>query len=667
MPQDLDQLAVNTLRGLSMDAVQKANSGHPGAPMGQAALGWAIWSRLRRHDPARPDWAGRDRFVLSCGHASMLQYSLLHLTGYDVGLDDLKNFRQWGSRTPGHPEYGHTPGVEITTGPLGQGIATSIGMAMAGRHLAGRFDREGHALFDHTIWVIASDGDLMEGISSEAASLAGHLGLGNLVVFWDDNQITIDGRTDITFTEDVVARFAAFGWHTQRVDDGQDVDAIEVAGRAALEDPRPSFIRVRTTIGYPAPHKQDTSGVHGSPLGAEELAATKAVMGWPTEAFYVPAVLSAVKAGLRVKGAKASADWDVRLAAYAKAFPEDAAELTRRLVGTCPAGCFDGLPEFPTDAKGLATRKASGKVIAALAERLPELVGGSADLASSNLVQLPGEAMTPTTMGERNVHWGIREHAMGAAVNGMALHGGVIPYGATFLVFSDYMRGAIRLSALSHIPSIWVFTHDSIGVGEDGPTHQPVEHIAALRAIPNLTVIRPCDANETIAAWKWAIGHRSGPTALILTRQAVPILDRSIYTLASELVRGAYVLADIGDKEPELILMASGSEVGLVVEAGLRLAAEGVNVRLVSFPSWELFSAQPQEYRDAVLLPQVTARLAVEAGIAQGWERWVGSHGDIISIEHFGVSAPAKVIFAQVGFTVENVIARCHAIINMSD
>jgi len=662
MPQDLDQLAVNTLRGLSMDAVQKANSGHPGAPMGQSPLGWAIWSRLRRHDPARPDWAGRDRFVLSCGHASMLQYSLLHLTGYDVSLDDLKNFRQWGSRTPGHPEYGHTPGVEITTGPLGQGIATSIGMAMAGRHLAGRFDREGHALFDHTIWVIASDGDLMEGISSEAASLAGHLGLGNLVVFWDDNQITIDGRTDITFTEDVVARFAAFGWHTQRVDDGQDVDAIEVAGRAALEDPRPSFIRVRTIIGYPAPHKQDTSGVHGSPLGAEELAATKAVMGWPTEPFYVPAELTAVKAGLLAKGAKASADWDVRLAAYAKAFPEDAAELTRRLVGTCPAGCFDGLPEFPTDAKGLATRKASGKVIAALAERLPELVGGSADLAGSNLVQLPGEAMTPTTMGERNVHWGIREHAMGAAVNGMALHGGVIPFGATFLVFSDYMRPSLRLAALMGLNTRYVYTHDSIGLGEDGPTHQPVEHLAALRAIPGFAVFRPADANETRTCWRAALEWH-GPAALALTRQNVPTLDRTVLGAAELALRGGYVLADADGGAPEVILMATGSEVSLALEAREQLASEGVRARVVSMPCFELFDAQDDAYRESVLPRAVRARVAVEAGVRQGWEGYVGFDGGYVTLDRFGASAPAEELYEKLGITAAHVVSEAKRVI----
>jgi len=656
MPQDLDQLAVNTLRGLSMDAVQKANSGHPGAPMGQAPLGWTIWSRLRRHDPARPDWAGRDRFVLSCGHASMLHYSLLHLTGYDVSLDDLKNFRQWGSNTPGHPEFGHTPGVEITTGPLGQGLATSVGMAMAGRHLGGRFGDAEHTLFDHMIWVIASDGDLMEGISSEAASLAGHLELGNLVVFWDDNEITIDGRTDITFTEDVVARFAAFGWHTQSVEDGKDLDAIEAAGEAARKDPRPSFVRVRTTIGYPAPHKQNTSGVHGSPLGAEELAATKKVMGWPEEPFYVPAELADVKAKLMKRGAQASADWDATLADYAKAHAAEAAELKRRLAGTLPDGCFDGLPEFAADAKGLATRKASGKVIAALAERIPELVGGSADLAGSNLVQLPGEAMTPTTMGERNVHWGIREHAMGAAVNGMALHGGVIPFGATFLVFSDYMRPALRLAALSGLNTRYVYTHDSIGLGEDGPTHQPVEHLAALRAIPGFATFRPADANETRVCWQAALEWQ-GPAALALTRQNVPTLDRSVYASADGALRGGYVLADADGGTPQVILMATGSEVSLALEARTALASDGIRARVVSMPCFELFEAQDAAYRESVLPGGIGARVAVEAGIRQGWERYVGFDGGYVTLDRFGASAPAEELYEKLGITSAHVVA----------
>ncbi|NOY93137.1 MAG: transketolase [Deltaproteobacteria bacterium] len=660
MSQHLDQLAVNTLRGLSMDAVQKANSGHPGAPMGQAPLGWTIWNRLRRHDPARPEWAGRDRFVLSCGHASMLHYALLHLTGYDLSLDDLKSFRQWGSRTPGHPEFGHTPGVEITTGPLGQGVATSVGMAMAARQLGGRFDRDGHALFDHTIWVIASDGDLMEGISSEAASLAGHLGLGNLVVFWDDNQITIDGRTDISFTEDVSARFAAFGWQTLSVEDGEDLDAIEAAGQAALADPRPSFVRVRTTIGYPAPHKQDTSGVHGSPLGPEELAATKQVMGWPAEPFYVPAELASVKVELMERGAKASSEWDLRHAAYVEAFPEDAAELDRRLEGVLPQGCFDGLPEFPADAKGLATRKASGKVLAALAERLPELVGGSADLAGSNVVKLPGDAMTKGAMGGRNVHWGIREHAMGAAVNGMALHGGVIPFGATFLVFSDYMRPSLRLAALMGLRTRYVYTHDSIGLGEDGPTHQPVEHMAALRAIPGFAAFRPADANETRVCWQAALEWQ-GPAALALTRQNVPTLDRSVLGSADGALRGGYVLADADD--PQVILMATGSEISLALEAREQLASAGVRARVVSLPCFALFEAQDAGYRESVLPNAVRARVAVEAGIRQGWERYVGFDGAYVTLDRFGASAPADVLYEQLGLTSARVVSEAKRVL----
>jgi len=689
---DLQQRAINTLRFLSVDAIQQANSGHPGLPMGAAAMAYTIWTCHLRHNPSHPRWPDRDRFILSGGHGSALLYSLLHLTGYDLSLDELKHFRQWGSVTPGHPEYGLTPGVETTTGPLGQGFANGVGFAIAEAHLAAQFNQPGHAIVNHFVYAIVTDGDLMEGVASEAASLAGHLRLGKLIYLYDDNHISIDGSTDLAFTEDRAARFAAYGWHTQTVPDGNDVEAIDSAIRAAKQEPRPSLILCRTHIGYGLPTRQDTSKAHGEPPGDNELNAAKQNLGWPLEPrFYIPKDVLAHFREAVTRGAQAEAKWQERLDAYRAAFPEKAAELERRLAGELPEnwdadlpvfGPIPPAPPFPSRAcpelvegEGgmgglgpIATRAASGKTLNALAAKIPELIGGSADLAPSNNTWLEGypDFQSATPQG-RNFHFGVREHGMGGIVNGMALHGGVIPYGATFLVFSDYMRGAIRLSALSNIPSIWVFTHDSIGVGEDGPTHQPVEHLAALRAIPNLTVIRPCDANETIAAWKWAIGHRSGPTALILTRQAVPILDRSIYTLASELVRGAYVLADIGDKEPELILMASGSEVSLIVEAGLRLAAEGVNVRLVSFPSWELFSAQPQEYRDAVLLPQVTARLAVEAGIAQGWERWVGSHGDIISIEHFGVSAPAKVIFAQVGFTVENVIARCHAIINMSD
>jgi transketolase len=679
---DLQQRAINTLRFLSADAVQQANSGHPGLPMGAAAMAYAIWTRHLRHNPRHPRWPDRDRFVLSGGHGSALLYSLLHLTGYDLSLDELKRFRQWGSLTPGHPEYGLTPGVETTTGPLGQGFANGVGFAIAEAHLAAEFNQPTQSwsetgikrgsqtpyeqqIIDHYVYAIVTDGDLMEGVASEAASLAGHLRLGKLIYLYDDNHISIDGSTDLAFTEDRAARFAAYGWHTQVVPDGNDVEAIDAAIRAAKQDARPSLILCRTHIGFGLPTRQDTAKAHGEPPGEEELNGAKKKLGWPLEPrFYIPEDVLAHFREAVDRGAQAEAEWQERLDAYHAAFTEKAAELERRLAGELPENWEADLPAFPADAKGMATRSASGKTLNVLAAKIPELIGGSADLTPSNNTWLEGYPdFQSTTPQGRNFHFGVREHGMGAVVNGMALHGGLIPYGATFLVFSDYMRGAIRLSALSHIPSIWVFTHDSIGVGEDGPTHQPVEHIAALRAIPNLVVIRPCDANETVEAWKWAIGHRGGPTALILTRQAVPILDRSIYTPASELARGAYVLADIGDVQPELILMASGSEVGLIIEAGLRLAAEGVNVRLVSFPSWELFEAQEAEYRQAVLPPSVRARLAVEAGAAQGWERWVGDGGAVIAMDRFGASAPAKVLLEQFGFTVENVIAKARELL----
>ncbi len=689
---DLQQRAINTLRFLSADAVQQANSGHPGLPMGAAAMAYTIWTRHLRHNPRHPHWPDRDRFILSGGHGSALLYSLLHLTGYDLSLDEIKHFRQWDSRTPGHPEYGLrrersgerlTPGVETTTGPLGQGFANGVGFAIAEAHLAAEFnqpdgtrinaDKRGeekirahprssasYEIIHHYVYAIVTDGDLMEGVASEAASLAGHLCLGKLIYLYDNNHISIDGSTDLTFTEDRAARFAAYGWHTQIVPDGNDVEAIDAAIRAAKQDARPSLILCRTHIGYGLPTRQDTAKAHGEPPGDEELNGAKKKLGWPLEPrFYIPEDVLAHFREAVGKGARSEAKWQERLEAYRIAFPEKAAKLERRLSGELPKDWDADLPAFPADAKGMATRAASGKTLNALAAKIPELIGGSADLAPSNNTWLAGYPdFQSTTPQGRNFHFGVREHGMGAIVNGMALHGGVIPYGATFLVFSDYMRGAIRLSALSRIPSIWVFTHDSIGVGEDGPTHQPVEHIAALRAIPNLTVLRPCDANETVEAWKWAVSHRSGPIALILTRQALPTLDRDIYAPASELVRGAYVLADIGDKQPELILMASGSEVSLIVEAGLRLAAEGVNVRLVSFPSWELFAAQDEEYRQAVLPPSVRARLAVEAGVAQGWERWVGDGGAVIAMDRFGASAPAKVLLEKFGFSVENVIAK---------
>ncbi len=656
--QDLQEKAINTIRFLSADGVQQANSGHPGLPMGAAALAYTIWTRHLRHNPHNPAWPGRDRFVLSGGHGSMLLYSLLHLTGYDLPLDELKRFRQWGSKTPGHPEVGLTPGVEVTTGPLGQGFATGVGMAMAQAHLAARFNRPNYPLFDGYIYAIVTDGDLMEGVAAEAASLAGHLRLGRLIYLYDDNRISIDGSTDLAFTEDRAARFEAYGWQVLRVADGNDVEAIDLAIQQARTDPRPSLIVCRTHIGYGAPNKQDTSAAHGAPLGDEELAAAKRNLGWPVEPrFYIPEDVLAYFRQAVDLGKQWESAWNAMFAAYRKEYPDLGAELDRRLRGELPPNWEASLPVFPADAKGMATRAASGKVLNALAEPLPELLGGSADLAPSNKTWLNGfPAFQADTPEGRNFHFGVREHAMGAAVNGMALYGGVIPYGGTFLVFSDYMRGAMRVGALSHVPAIWVFTHDSIGLGEDGPTHQPVEHLAALRAIPNLVVIRPADANETAAAWKVAIERRSGPTALVLSRQNAPTLDRNLYESASELARGAYVMADFGEGTPELILMASGTEVTLVAEAAGLLAAEGINVRLVSFPSWELFAAQPQEYRDAVLPPHVTARLAVEAAIPMGWERWVGTQGAVIGVETFGASAPYKTLYEKFGLTVENVV-----------
>jgi len=662
---DLQARAINTLRFLSADAVQKANSGHPGLPMGAAAMAYTVWMRHLRFNPRNPGWPDRDRFILSGGHGSMLLYSLLHLTGYDLALEQLENFRQWGSITPGHPEAGLTPGVEVTTGPLGQGFGNGIGMAIAAAHLAARYNRQDYDVVDHFIYAIVTDGDLMEGVASEAASLAGHLRLGRLVYLYDDNHISIDGSTDLAFTEDRTARFAAYGWHVQTVGDGNDVEAIDDAIRRAKDDPRPSLIAVRTHIGYGLPTRQDTSKAHGEPPGEEELAGAKDNLGWPQEPrFFIPDDVLLHYRGCIQRGEKAEASWNTRMGAYASDYPELAVELQRRLEGELPHDWDAGLPVFPADSKGVATRAASGKVINALAVRIPELIGGSADLEPSNKTWIDeSPAFQAETPEGRNFHFGVREHGMGAIVNGMAQHGGVIPYGGTFLIFSDYMRPAIRLSALSSYPSIWVFTHDSIGLGEDGPTHQPIEHLAALRAIPNLVTIRPADANETAEAWKMAVSRRNGPTALALTRQNVPTLDRELYTPASELQRGAYILADFGESAPELILMASGSEVSLILDAGARLAAEGVNLRLVSFPSWELFDAQTQSYRDHILLPSVKARLAVEAGVAQGWERWVGDQGKVISIERFGASAPYKTLYAQFGLTVENVMQQAHALI----
>jgi len=653
-----DALVIDTIRALSMDAVQAANSGHPGTPMALAPLGWTIFSKLRKHAPASPHWIDRDRFVLSCGHASMLQYGLLFASGYDLSLDDIKAFRQWGSKTPGHPEFGHTVGVETTTGPLGQGIATAVGMAMAEVHLAKRFNRPGHEIIDHHTWVIASDGDVMEGVSAEAAAIAGRLELGKLIVYWDDNDITIDGRASLSTREDVCARFAAAGWHVERVDDGNDIAAIVRASEAAKKDPRPSFIRVKTIIGYPSPGKQDTSDAHGAPLGKDEISATKKVMGWPDVAFHVPDGIAGIAASVRDAGAAREASWKTAFAGYEAAHPELAATLVAAMSGELPAGWEGNLPEFPADAKGIATRKASEKTIQALAKAIPQLVGGSADLAGSNLTTMEGEAdFLPEAEGiPRNVNWGIREHGMAAAVNGMALHGGVVPFGATFLIFADYMRPSLRLAALMGIPTRYVFTHDSIGLGEDGPTHQPIEHLASLRAMPGFSVFRPGDANETRECWKLML-RSHGPAAIVLTRQNLPTLDRSVFAPADNARFGAYVVAEAEGGSPDAILVGTGSELSVAIEARTLLAAEGIKARVVSMPCWELFLAQSAEYRASVFPAAVTARVVVEAGVRMGWERFIGEDGGFVTLERFGASAPAPILFRELGITKEHVAA----------
>ncbi len=660
--RDLQNLAINTLRFLSADGVEQAKSGHPGLPMGAAPMAYAIWTRHLRHNPANPGWPERDRFILSGGHGSMLLYSLLHLTGYELSLEELKRFRQWGSLTPGHPEYGLTPGVETTTGPLGQGFANGVGMAMAEAHLAKTFNRPGYEIIDHYVYAIVTDGDLMEGVASEAASIAGHLKLGKLIYLYDDNHISIEGSTDLAFTEDRGRRFEAYGWQVQRVEDGLDVDAIDRAIQAARQDPRPSLIMVRNIIGYGLPTRAGTAKAHGEPPGEAELNGAKEKLGWPLEPrFYIPDEALAFFRQAQKNGTSWESQWKQKLARYAKDYPELAAELERRLAGELPAGWQDGLPEFPADAKGMASRAASGKVLNALAGKLPELMGGSADLAPSNnswMNDIP--AFAADCPEGRNVHFGVREHSMGSLVNGMAYHGSLIPYGATFMVFSDYMRPPVRLSALSHLGSIWIFTHDSIGVGEDGPTHQPVEQLAALRAIPNLVTIRPADANEVRIAWQVAIENRKRPTALVLSRQNLPTLDRSLVAPAEGLRKGAYVLADLGEGKPRLILMASGSEVALIVEAGRRLASQGIAVRVFSFPCWELFSEQKQSYQESVLLPEVKTRLAVEAGVSLGWHRWTSSTGRVLGLDRYGASAPAGEIFKNLGFTVENIEQIAH-------
>ena len=676
MDKDIDQLCVNTIRTLSMDGVQKANSGHPGAPMGLAPAAYVLWTRLLRHNPHNPSWPDRDRFVLSAGHASMLLYSMLHLTGYDLPLEQIKQFRQWGSLTPGHPERELTPGVEVTTGPLGQGFGNGVGMAIAEAYLAARYNRPGFEIISHYTYAIVSDGDLMEGVAAEAASLAGHLKLGKLIYVYDNNHISLAASTNLTFTDDSAKRFDAYGWHTQSVEDGNDLNAIEKALVAARnETSRPSLILVRTHIGYGSPEKQDSFEAHGSPLGEEEVKRSKKNLGWPTEEpFFLPENALKHFREAVTKGEQAEAEWKERFSQYGKQFPELAKELKQSLKNVLPEGWDSAVPTFQADAKGVATRAASGKILNALASKLPSLMGGSADLNPSTFTALPnlGDFESPQrdykqaqgmtgggcSYGGRNVHFGVREHGMGAAINGMAAHGGIIPFGSTFLIFCDYLRPSIRLAALMELGVIYVFTHDSIGVGEDGPTHEPVEQLAALRSIPHLVVIRPGDANETAVAWRVAIENRKQPTALALTRQNVPTLDRTKYAAPEGLRKGAYVLADAPNGKPDIILIGTGSEVSLVVAAREKLAEQKFNARIVSMPSWELFNAQSKEYRESVLPASTRARLAVEAGLPMGWHRYVGDGGDVIGIERFGASAPGNLVMEKYGFTVNNVVER---------
>jgi transketolase len=660
-------MAINTIRCLAIDMVEAAGCGHPGAPMGQAALAYTLWTRYLRFDPDDPEWPNRDRFVLSCGHASALLYALLHLSGFDLNLAELRGFRQLGSKTPGHPEHGHTPGVETTTGPLGQGVGNAVGMALARRHLAAEFNRPDLQIFDYRIWALASDGDLMEGISSEACSLAGHLGLGALNVVYDDNRITIDGSTDLSFSEDVEQRFQAYGWHTSAVEDGNDLRELEQAFSAAqrVED-RPSLVRVRTHIGFGSPQKQDTNGAHGEALGADEARATKIALGWPLEpTFHVPDAARQLFQSAAGRGRVHHRAWSQRLERYREEYPQEAAELSRRSRSTLPEGWEESLPAFQKDSGSMATRKASGKVLNALAARLPELVGGSADLTGSNNTFIDGaEVFNRDSPIGRNLHFGVREHAMGAILNGMALSKLIRPYGGTFLVFSDYMRASIRMAAIMKLPVIYVFTHDSVFLGEDGPTHQPESHLASLRAIPGLTVLRPADAKETACAWACTLENTSGPTALILTRQDLPTLAETQSTAAEGVRRGGYVLLDTSG-QCNAILIATGSEVSLALAAQAELGADGIGVRVVSMPSWELFDAQPETYRQSVLPDAVSNRIAVEAGSSMGWGRYVGAKGGLFTLDRFGASAPAFDIARDLGFTSAALADRVRATIGI--
>jgi transketolase len=656
---DLDLLSINTVRTLAMDGVQKANSGHPGTPMALAPLGYALFAKHMKHDPADPHWPDRDRFVLSCGHASMLLYSCLYLSGYDVTLEDLKQFRQWESRTPGHPEYGYTAGVETTTGPLGQGVGNAVGFAVAEAHLAATFNREGHGIVDHYTYFICSDGDLMEGISHEAASFAGHFKLGKLIGFYDDNRITIDGSTDLTFSDDTALRFKGYGWQVLHIADVNDLAAIDQVIAEAKADPsRPTLVVTRTHIGFGSPKKQDTAAAHGEPLGADEIVATKKALGWPRpeESFYVPEEALANWRQTRDRGASAHADWTKRYAAYRTAFAADAAELDRRLAGNLPDGWDTVIPSFTKENGSVASRAASNTVLNALVGVLPELMGGSADLTPSNGTAVKTwKNFAPDAYDKRYMHFGIREHGMGSIMNGMALHRGIIPFGGTFLIFSDYMRPAIRLAAFMKQHIIYIYTHDSIGLGEDGPTHQPIEQLSALRAIPELTVLRPADATETAESWRVAISHSDGPVCLVLTRQKLGFIDREKYASAAGVAKGGYVLADVQGGEPQVVLMSCGSELALAMTAAEKLGERGVRARVVSMPSHELFAAQPVAYRTSVL-PAGVPRIAIEAAHPMSWYRWVGDNGVVLGVERFGASAPYERLYTELGLTVDKLV-----------
>jgi len=655
--KSLDELSIDTIRTLSIDMVQKANSGHPGLPLGAAPMAYVLWQRHLRHNPRSPHWPDRDRFVLSAGHGCALLYSLLYLTGYDLTLDDLKAFRQWESRTPGHPEFHLTPGVEATTGPLGQGTANAVGMAMAERWLAHRFNRPGHTIVDHRTFCLVGDGDLMEGISSEAGSLAGHLKLGKLVYIYDDNHVTLDGPAKQSFTEDVLARYAAYGWQVMRVENGNtDLDSIDRAIQTAVgQQERPTIIAVRTTIGYGSPHKAGTSAAHGSPLGPEEVALTKKALGWEwTDAFHVPEDALRQFRGAVEKGVKAEADWERRFEAYAKAFPDLAEAWREERKGALPPGWDAELPKWKAG-ESLATRVASGKSINAIAKKVPWLLGGDADLSESTKTKIEGDADFDGQTGEgNNIHYGVREHAMAGIANGMAYHGGVRPFVATFFCFSDYMRPSVRLAALNHLSTIFVWTHDSIGLGEDGPTHQAVEQLMSLRAMPYFSIIRPGDANETAEAWRATMEHREGAVGLVLCRQNIPVLDRS--GAKGDVSRGAYILAEASGGKPRMILIGTGSELQLAVAGRQKLEAEGVATRVVSMPCWEFFENQPREYRDEVLPPSVRARLSIEAGVTLGWQKYVGDKGGSIGVDRYGASAPGEVVMREYGFTVDHVV-----------